>query len=272
MPERLFELAARVPFDDRIHSTATLDDLDPEVIRRYLKEEGSALLGQMDVGISFPQLCRQMNIASGPDECLRPLNVGRLMFSRNPQKYFPQARIEVVEFQDEAGTRFSEKVFDGPLHTQLMDALAYLRRQVLQEKIMKVPGQAAAHRFFNWPYEALEEALANAVYHRSYEHRSPIEVSVFPDRIEVLSFPGPVPPITNADLQQPRVASRDYRNRRIGDFLKGLHLTEGRCTGFPTICGTSRYPYPKSLRQCTACLCRNSRIDGGNWCRVHCCG
>jgi len=26
-----------------------------------------------------------------------------------------------------------------------------------------------------------------------------------------------------------------YRNRRLGDFLKELHLTEGRCTGFPKI-------------------------------------
>ena len=31
------------------------------------------------------------------------------------------------------------------------------------------------------------------------------------------------------------MASRNYRNRRIGDFLKELHLTEGRSTGFPKI-------------------------------------
>lgn len=29
--------------------------------------------------------------------------------------------------------------------------------------------------------------------------------------------------------------AREYRVRRIGDFLKELHLTEGRGTGFPTI-------------------------------------
>lgn len=31
------------------------------------------------------------------------------------------------------------------------------------------------------------------------------------------------------------VASRNYRNRRIGDFLKEQHLTEGRSTGVPKI-------------------------------------
>ncbi|HLJ93843.1 MAG TPA: ATP-binding protein, partial [Gemmataceae bacterium] len=33
--------------------------------------------------------------------------------------------------------------------------------------------------------------------------------------------------------QKERIVSRRYRNRRIGDFLKELDLTEGRCTGIP---------------------------------------
>ena len=36
-------------------------------------------------------------------------------------------------------------------------------------------------------------------------------------------------------MKKERVASRNYRNRRIGDFLKELHYTEGRSTGFPKI-------------------------------------
>ena len=32
-----------------------------------------------------------------------------------------------------------------------------------------------------------------------------------------------------------RVSNRRYRNRRIGDFLKELHLTEGRNNGFKKI-------------------------------------
>jgi ATP-dependent DNA helicase RecG len=35
--------------------------------------------------------------------------------------------------------------------------------------------------------------------------------------------------------QNIRIVARDYRNRRIGDLLKELRLTEGRGTGFPTI-------------------------------------
>jgi len=36
-------------------------------------------------------------------------------------------------------------------------------------------------------------------------------------------------------LKEKRIVSRIYRNRRIGDFLKELNLTEGRATGFPKI-------------------------------------
>lgn len=75
----------------------------------------------------------------------------------------------------------------------------------------------------------------NAYYHRSYEHQSSVEINIHPHKIEILSFPGPLPPVDNEALKKPRVVSRDYRNRRIGDFLKELDLTEGRATGLPKI-------------------------------------
>lgn len=103
------------------------------------------------------------------------------------------------------------------------------------EKVIKVRGEAEAIRCYNYPYEALEEILANAVFHKSWDDRNPIEVRINQNSIEVLNFEGPLPPITNEDLKKQRVVSRHYRNSRIGDFLKEMHLTEGRSTGFPKI-------------------------------------
>lgn len=63
-----------------------------------------------------------------------------------------------------------------------------------------------------------------------------MEIQLWPDRIEILSYPGPVPPVDAQILKQNQcIVARDYRNRRIGDFLKELRLTEGRGTGFPVI-------------------------------------
>ena len=133
------------------------------------------------------------------------------------------------------GDRFTEKILHGPIHLQLEAALRYIREQVLLEKVIKVLGDEKAVRCYNYPYEALEEILANSVFHKSWDDRNPIEVRINHDSIEVLNFEGPMPPITNADLKKPRIVSRHYRNRRIGDFLKEMHMTEGRSTGFPKI-------------------------------------
>ena len=42
-------------------------------------------------------------------------------------------------------------------------------------------------------------------------------------------------PISNEDISVYNISSPIYRNRRIGDFLKELHLIEGRNTGYPTV-------------------------------------
>ncbi|PGH39289.1 MAG: transcriptional regulator, partial [Candidatus Nephrothrix sp. EaCA] len=159
-----------------------------------------------------------------------------LFFNVHPEKIFAKAQIEIVSFQtSDADKDFTETIFEGPLHQQLKGALLYLKSQVIKEKIEKVSYQAEAMRYFNFPYEALEETLAHAVYHRNYEISEPIEIRIYPDKIQVLSFPGPDAYINIEDLRNGRVVSRRYRNRQIGNILKELKLTEGKCTGIPTI-------------------------------------
>ncbi len=176
-----------------------------------------------------------MQIVQGPDEYLKPLNIGLMMFNSNPEKFFPYTRIEIVEFHDDIGDSFSEKIFKGPIHIQLKEALRYLESMIIREEVRKRSDRPEADRFYNYPMIALEEALANAVYHKNYAQREPIEIRIKADRIEILSFPGPMPPVNIDELNHGTVKVRTYRNRRIGDFLKELHMTEGRCTGLPKI-------------------------------------
>jgi len=234
----LQELAPAVPFDDRLCHTAVLDDMNLALIRSYLREIGSRLYRTAE-RIPFADLCRQMVIAGGPPEAPRPRNVGLLFFSPEPERFIPTARIEVVQFPQGPTGPIEERVFRGPLDQQLREALRHLQNAVLTERVTKVANRAEAIRVFNYPFAALEEALVNAAYHRSYELREPIEVQVLPEQIMVLSYPGPDRSVAVADLQKERVISRRYRNRRIGDFLKELDLTEGRSTGIPKMAGSN---------------------------------
>lgn len=155
------------------------------------------------------------------------------MFSEQTQRFFRYARIEVVDIPDPTGNGMTEKTFVGPIQRQLRDALAYLRNYVLQEAVLKDGRKAEATRIWNYPYAAIEEILSNAVYHRSYQIPEPITVRITPTCIEITSFPGFDRSISDEAIQRQEIRARSYRNRRIGDFLKELHLIEGRNTGFP---------------------------------------
>jgi ATP-dependent DNA helicase RecG len=232
--KQLLSLSETIPFDDRINYNADLPDLSPLLVKAFLNEVKSDLALEADK-MPFEELCRQMQIVGGAKEIVKPKNVGLLCFSNNPEKFFPYSRIEIVHFLDDIGDRFVEHIFSGSLFEQLKAALLYFRNQVIREMVIKVPEQAESIRFFNYPYEAIEEGLTNACYHKSYNIREPIEIRIEYDKVQILSFEGPLPPITNEDLKKEKVISRSYRNRRIGDFLKELDYTEGRSTGFPKI-------------------------------------
>ena len=164
-----------------------------------------------------------------------------MFFNSEPDKFFPYAQIDVVQFPEgEGGDKIIEQTFKGPLHEQLRAALRYIKNMIITEKVVKHSDRAEADRFFNYPYAAIEEALANAVYHKAYDEREPIEVRVNHDMIEIISHPGPDRSVTIQGLKEYKVYSRRYRNRRIGEFLKDLHLTEGRNTGFKKILGALR--------------------------------
>lgn len=231
----LVRMSAQVPYDDQVNQNAEITDLSLTLIQNHLATIGSDLHSQV-TEMPFPELCRKMNIVSGPDESLKPKNIGLMIFNTNPTKYFPCARIDVIQFKDDEGDSFSEKYFEGPIQQQLQDALLYIKNNIVAEKVVKVKGRAESIRTFNYPFEAIEEAIANTVYHRSYEDDSPIEIRIFPSYIEMISYPGPLPPLTREKLLSgENIVARKYRNRRIGDFLKELRLTEGRGTGIPKI-------------------------------------
>lgn len=231
----LIGLTATVPFDDRYNQQATVDDISTRLMIDFLNEVGSGLAEEA-AHLPAEALGRQMNVVSGPREQPLPKNVGLLFFNEEPQRFFPATQIDVVYFPEGAGgDQFEEKVFMGPLSRITRDAISYIERNYLKETVIKHPDRPQAERLWNFPLAAIEEVVVNAIYHRSYEVREPVEVRITGEDLVVLSFPGPDRSIKMDDLRAGRAVSRRYRNRRIGEFLKELDLTEGRSTGIAKI-------------------------------------
>ena len=231
--KELLALSHNIPFDDRINVKAEIKDIKFPLVRNYLQNVESTLLENLE-GMSMEAISTDLRIADGPKEYFKPLNVGLLFFNDDPEKFFPYCRIEIVNIPDETGQGMEERIFKGPIDEQLRDALNYLKNNVIAEKVYKIPGQAESFRVKNYSYEALEEFVSNAIYHRSYQEYEPITIRIEKDKIEITSVPGPDRSISDEGIKTYQMRTRRYRNRRIGDFLKELHLIEGRNTGIPT--------------------------------------
>ena len=119
--KELFYISSDIPFDDRPNLLAEISDLDIGLLRAHLKEIDSSLY-EHSLNMDVLEIAKDMQLVSGPTERLKPLNVGILMFSERPEKYFRYARIEVVDIPDPTGTNMTEKVFTGPIQRQLKDA------------------------------------------------------------------------------------------------------------------------------------------------------
>ena len=232
--QELFALSEVIPYDDRINPKAILEDLRPSLITNYLHEVNSGLF-EASKTLPLHSLAQNMRIAEGPTEYFKPLNVGLMFFNDRPDDYFRYARIEIVDKPDETGAGMTEKKFTGPLDRQLRDALAYIQNYIIKEKVAKHANIAEAERVYNYPYTAIEEALSNAVHHKDYQIPEPITMTVTPEKLDILSFPGPDRSISDESIEALHMIATRYRNRRIGEFLKELHLVEGRNTGIPTI-------------------------------------
>ena len=231
---QLFEQTARVPFDDRRSLAAGMDAVSERLVGQFLKEVGSALAD--DARIDPQSVYSRMRLDVPLNDHRAPRNFALLFFNSYPEEIFPGARVDVVQFLDDAGgDLIQERIIGGPVHHQVRDAMRLL--ESLQDVLIeKARDGAKAKRMVKYPLDAVREAVVNAVYHRSYESHEPTKIYIYPDRMTIASYPGPVHGIEPHHFASGgAVPSVPARNRKIGELLKELRLAESRGTGLPRI-------------------------------------
>ena len=229
----LIALANQIPFDDQIHHVADITDLNIVLIEEYLAAVKSGLAEQSQ-DMTFIDLCKSMNIAADIGELVKPKNIGLLLFSNHPEKFFPGAFIELTEF-DGVG-KYKEKIFTGPLAYQIDAVLTYIKGMVISKMGEEFPKNGVGpSECFNYPLKAVEEGLINAVYHKLYKENTPVEIRIKPKGMEIISWPGPMAPLDKQKLKLGDVSLRRLRNPGLGHFLKQMGLVQGKGTGLEKI-------------------------------------
>lgn len=231
----LINLANRMPFDDRGNDDIKLTDLSPLLLHDYLVKVKSSLA---DISLTdhMEDVLEQMDLLEG----WRIKNVAAMMFSERPDRFFRQAQIEIVLFPEGREKNPNNLIEVDPIRgsvPQMIEkTLSNLNTNIIKKQIIKPKDRAQSITFYNYPYQALEEAVVNSLYHRDWTIREPVEITIEPERISILSFSGPNHTIPMEAVRSGQsLRPRRYRNRRLGEFLKELDLTEGRATCIPTI-------------------------------------
>lgn len=232
-------LANRVPFDERGNEAIKIDDISGVLVYEHLKTVKSKLAENF---ISRPliEILDEMDLLAGPQENRLIKNVAAMMFCEHPEKFFPVTQVDIVIFPEGSienpDLMIEAPRITGPVPKMIKEALSYLRINVIKKKIAKPSDREESDKTYNYPYQAFEECISNALYHRDYQEREPVEITVEPTHVDILSYAGPDRSISNDAIKAAKkLKARRYRNRRLGDFLKELDLTEGRATGIPTI-------------------------------------
>ena len=87
---------------------------------------------------------------------------------------------------------------------------------------------AVRKRFWDFPQEAIRELLVNAFAHRDWSKNTDIEVSVYTDRMEVIS-PGALP--NGMSIDKIEAGQREARNPKLIEVLRDYGLMEHQGMG-----------------------------------------
>ncbi len=148
-----------------------------------------------------------------------------LLFAERPQELFPHARLRIGVFK---GTQIvDDHEFTGTLWEQLDSAMERFRRVLkvsLDSRVTAPTLEGLQHReVWEYPLEALREAVINALIHRDYTMPGNVEIRLSDEKLTIWN-PGNLPTgIRVEDLKKPEHPSV-RRNPLLADafFYAGL--------------------------------------------------
>lgn len=155
-----------------------------------------------------------------------PTRAGMLCFGKNPQEFIPHSQVRIARFKGVSTSHFIDRAdLHGTLPEMIDAAEQFIRRNTrLAAKIVGFRRREVTE----YPFEAIREAICNAVCHRDYRiGGATVRVMVFDDRIEVNS-PGGLPQgVTLAEIERKHV----LRNPVIAGCLYDIFYIEKWGTG-----------------------------------------
>ncbi|MFQ5652754.1 MAG: ATP-binding protein [bacterium] len=223
--ERLLLARATAIYDRQPLIGTHFSDLSEERIHWYLRQRAEKR-GVSIPDMPLPDLLTGMGSAVEQAGEIIPTQAGMLCFGKNPHKSIPHSQVRIARFKGASTTHFIDRAdLRGTLPEMIDAAEQFVRRNTrLAAKIVGFRRREVTE----YPFEAIREAICNAVCHRDYRiEGATVRIMVFDDRIEVNS-PGGLPPgVTLDNIERKHV----LRNPLIANYLYDIFYIEKWGTG-----------------------------------------
>ncbi len=172
-------------WDNVFEEQADIKELDNESIEKF-KNFAIDRIPSISKEGDIKTLLRKLNLLSGDNLKKAAL----LLFGNDPQKFYRQAVARIGKFLSDTEIQTTD-IVKGNLFTQLDKILEILKTKYLVSNI----SYEDIHRrdILEYPYEALREAIINALIHRDYSGNSQIQIRVYPDKLLIMNE-GKLPP------------------------------------------------------------------------------
>lgn len=155
------------------------EEVDDQIVEHFKKL--AAAKGRIDPALlneSKEVLMEKLRLTNGD----YLTNAAMLLFCKDPDKYQLGSYIKIGYFESDSELLYQDEVH-GSILEQVDKAIELIYFKYMRAKIM-YEGIYRRERYFV-PEAALREALLNAICHKQYESRIPIQVSVYDDRLYV---------------------------------------------------------------------------------------
>jgi ATP-dependent DNA helicase RecG len=195
----------------------TIEDIDLENVKRYIKKANETGRRKIREDEHALQVLEKLELIKEG----KPTWAAILLFHKYPQRLLSQGVIHCGRFKEETIV-IDDRMIEGPIIQQVEEAMDFIRKNINVRFVMT--GRPAREQIWDYPLDALREAIINAVCHRDYTIPSNTEVRIFDDKLIVWS-PGGLPfGITIEDLYKPHPSV--LRNKGIAGIFYDMGWIE----------------------------------------------
>jgi len=217
----------------------TFEDLDLKKVENYIREANAT--GRRKIDESPLEVLEKLELVKGGKATWGAI----LTFGKQPQKPLLQSAVHCGRFKHDKTQILDDLLIETDLINQVDEVMKFITRHISVR--YEFDGKPKRREVWEYPLEALREAIINAIVHRDYTAPSNVQIEIYDDRIDIWNPGKLLPGITIDDLYK-KAHKSVLRNKVIAQLFYDIGYIEKYGSGtvkIIEICNQHGIPLPE---------------------------